>query len=362
MSNQKLITNADVFDVLDSPFADDKERIKYISQHYGNMSIAKAFSVYYGLELDNETKSNRNANTVNVIELGKIYTGTVKEFTKNIMTFDIPGVKEEIICKEPFATCMDSIRNYLLTHDNKLIFEVREKDHDKYYVSVINAYYKAWENLIKKAIEHEDGIEVHIDELVRGGYVCHTNISTLCELTGKNYTSSVFIPGSHIVLNIERDFEKWIGEDVVIVPQKFVEFKKDLKTGLTENSLVGSRKRVLQILGMKNMYDIYNEYQTIYKLASLSKKNDGIAYPSYKGTVTGIINSNKKTGIFIELNDMYITGLLPIDSSELLDYHPGDEVEVKVAEFEVQEGKEPFIVNKKNQLVKCNVRPVFELA
>jgi ribosomal protein S1 len=362
MSNQKLITNADVFDVLDSPFADDKERIKYISQHYGNMSIAKAFSVYYGLELDNETKSNRNVNTVNVIELGKIYTGTVKEFTKSIMTFDIPGVKEEIICKEPFATCMDSIRNYLLTHDNKLIFEVREKDHDKYYVSVINAYYKAWENLIKKAIEHEDGIEVHIDELVRGGYVCHTNITTLCELTGKNYTSSVFIPGSHIVLNIERDFEKWIGEDVVIVPQKFVEFKKDLKTGLTENSLVGSRKRVLQILGMKNMYDIYNEYQTIYKLASISKKNEGIAYPSYKGTVTGIINSNKKTGIFIELNDMYITGLLPIDSSELLDYHPGDEIDVKVAEFEVQEGKEPFIVNKKNQLVKCNVRPVFELA
>ena len=362
MSNQKLITNADVFDILDSPFADDKERIKYISQHYGNMSIAKAFSVYYGLDIDNETKSNRNVNTVNVIELGKIYTGTVKEFTKSIMTFDIPGVKEEIICKEPFATCMDSIRNYLLTHDNKLIFEVREKDHDKYYVSVINAYYKAWENIIKKAIEHEDGIEVHIDELVRGGYVCHTNITTLCELTGKNYTSSVFIPGSHIVLNIERDFERWIGEDVVIVPQKFVEFKKDLKTGLTENSLVGSRKRVLQILGMKNMYDIYNEYQTIYKLASISKKNDGVNYPSYQGTVTGIINSNKKTGIFVELNDMYITGLLPIDSSELLDYHPGDEVEVKVAEFEVQEGKEPFIINKKNQLVKCNVRPVFELA
>ena len=247
-NNQKLITAADDFDILDSPFADDKERIKYISQNYRNMSIAKAFSVYYNLELDDETKSNRNVNTVNVIELGKIYTGTVKEFTKNIMTFDIPGVKEEIICKEPFATCMDSIRNYLLTHDNKLMFEVRQKDHDKYYVSVINAYYKSWVNLINKAIEREDGIQVHIDELVKGGYVCHTNISTLCELTGKSYTSSVFIPGSHIVLNIERDFEKWIGEDILIVPQKFVEFKKDLRTGMTENSLVGSRKRVLQII------------------------------------------------------------------------------------------------------------------
>ena len=360
MAKEKLITAADVFDVLDSPFADDKERIKYISQHYGNMSVAKAFSVYYGLELDDEIKSNRNVNTVNVIELGKIYTGTVKEFTKNIMTFDIPGIKEEIICKEPFATCMDSIRNYLLTHDNKLMFEVRQKDHDKYYVSVINAYYKAWENIIKKAIEHEDGIQVHIDELVKGGYVCHTNISTLSELTGKNYTSSVFIPGSHIVLTIERDFEQLIGQDVMIVPQKFVEFKKDIRTGLTENSLVGSRKRVLQIIGTKNMYDLWNDLETKKKLATLANKTE-VKSDIYGGTVTGIINSNKKTGIFVELDGMYITGLMPIDSSELLDYKPGDKINVVISEFEVQEGKEPFIINKKNQIVKCNVRPVFEL-
>ena len=361
MSKEKLITDADVRDILNSPFAGDKERIKYISSHYGNMSIAKAFSIYYGLELEDDFKSNRNANVINVIELGKIYTGTVKEFTKNIMTFDIPGVKEEIICKEPFATCMDSIRNYLLTHDNKLLFEVRQKDHDKYYVSVINAYYKAWENLIKKAIEHEDGVTVHIDELVKGGYVCHTSISTLCELTGKNYTSSVFIPGSHIVLNIERDFEKWIGQDVVIVPQKFVEFKKDLRTGLTENSLVGSRKRVLQILGMKNMFDLWNDLETKKKLASIANKTE-VKSDVYKGVVTGIINSNKKTGIFVELNDMYITGLMPIDSTELLDYKPGDEVDVRISEFEVQEGKDPFVLNKKNQIIKCNVRPVFEIA
>lgn len=361
MSKEKLITAADVFDVLDSPFADDKERIKYISQHYGNMSVAKAFSVYYGLELPDEVKSSRNVNIVNVIELGKIYTGTVKEFTKSIMTFDIPGVKEEIICKEPFATCMDSIRNYLLTHDNKLMFEVRQKDHDKYYVSVINAYYKAWENIIKKAIEREDGINVHIDELVKGGYVCHTDITTLTELTGKPYVSNVFIPGSHIVLNIERDFEKWIGQDVIIVPQKFVEFKKDIKTGYTENSLVGSRKRVLQIIGTKNMFDLWNDFETKKKLASLANL-DEVKSDVYAGTVTGIINSNKKTGIFVELDGKYITGLMPMDVVDLLDYKPGDSVNVRISEFEVQEGKDPFVLNKKNQVIKCNVRPVFELA
>ena len=58
------------------------------------------------------------------------------------------------------------------------------------------------------AIKREEGIQVHIDALVQGGYACHTNIVPLCELTGRNYTQSVFIPGSLIVLNIERDFEK----------------------------------------------------------------------------------------------------------------------------------------------------------
>lgn len=362
MSTKKQNSNEDVFDALDTPWGgEDRDRIKYMTKKYGNMDIAEAFEAFYDdIKLDDKVKSNKNINTINVIELGEIYTGTVKEFTKNSMSFDVPGIKEEIICKESFATCIDSIRNYLLTHDNKLLFEVRQKDKDKYYVSVINAYYKAWQNMINKAIEHEDGIDVHIDELVHGGYVCHTAITTLQELTGKPYISSVFIPGSHIVLNIERDFEKWIGQDVLIIPQKFVEFKKDLKTGCIENSLVGSRKRVLQIIGMKNMYELYYTYESNKKLAELANKDkiDGMVY---KGTVTGIINSNKKTGVFIELNDKYITGLLPIDSSDLLDYTPGDEVDVRISKFEIQEGKEPFILNKRNQVVKCNVRPVFEI-
>lgn len=363
-NNQKLITSGDVFDVLDSPFKTDRDRIKYISKNYGRMSVAKAFSIYYGLELSDEIKSNKSINQINSIEVGKLYTGTVKSFDKNGIVFDMPGIKEEIVCKESFATCVDSVTNYLLNHDNKLMFEVREKNHDRFYVSVINAYYRAWENLIKHAIEHEDAIDVHIDELVKGGYVCHTQITTLCELTGKNYISSVFIPGSHIVLNIERDFEKWVGQDVKIVPQKFakfVEFKKDVKAGYTENSLVGSRKRVLMILGMKNMYDLWNEFETRKKLAELANV-DKVVSDVYTGTVTGIINSSKKTGIFVELDDKYITGLMPIDATDLLDYRPGDNINVRITEFEMREGKDPFVLNKKNQVIKCNVRPVFEIA
>jgi len=355
---EKLITAKDVFDVLDSPFKNDRERIKYTSRAYKNMSIAKAFAVYYGVELSNEIKSDRSINTVNNIEIGKVYTGVVRSISKSGIVFDVPGVKEEIISKENFASCLENVQQYLLTHDNKLLFEVREKNRGQFVVSVINAYYKAWVNMIEKAIDREDAIQVHIDELVKGGYVCHTAITPLEQLTGKNYTSSVFVPGSHIVLNIEHDFEKWVGEDIMIVPQKFVEFRVDNKTKLVENSLVGSRKRVLQIMGTKNMYDIWEDYETTRKLAELSGKE--VKGAALDGTVTGIINSNKKTGIFVELDGKYITGLMPVDPIDLLDYKPGDKLKVRITEFEIQEGKDPFVFNRKKQVVKANVRPVFE--
>lgn len=357
-NNNRLLTYKDICADDDFPmFSNDADRIKYMKRAYGNMSLAKSFSIFYGVEVAPEIKSNKAINNVQIIELGNIYSGIVKSFGKNGIVFEIPGVKDEIISRENFNDCSDAINNYLINHNNKLLFEVREHKDNKYIVSVISAYYKQWTNNINKAIQHEQGINVHIDSLVKGGYICHTDITPLCQLTGKTYTHSVFIPGSHIVLNIEHDFDKWVGQDVTIVPQKFVEFRRDIKTGLIENSLVGSRKKVLQIVGMNNIHEIYNKW-----LLASSDARVKYVPETFEGTVTGIINSSNKTGIFVELNDKYITGLMPIDAMDLLDYHPGDPIQVKISEFEVQEGKDPFIYNKKGQLLKSNIRPVFELA
>jgi len=357
-NKQRLLTYADINSDSEFPFfKNDAERIRYMKKAYGNMSLAKSFAIYYGMEISPEVKQNKAINNVQLIELGKIYSGTVKSFGKNGIVFDVPGVKDEIISKENFNDCATAINNYLAQHNNKLLFEVREHKDNKYIVSVISAYYNQWTNTINKAIQFEQGIKVHIDSLVKGGYICHTDITPICQLTGKTYTHSVFIPGSHIVLNIEHDFEKWIGQEVMIVPQKFVEFRKDIKTGLIENSLVGSRKKVLQIYGTNNIHEIYGKWL-------LAQKDERVTYTkeTYNGTVTGIINSSNKTGIFVELDDKFITGLMPIDAIDLLEYKPGDHIKVRISEFEVQEGKDPFIYNKKGQILKSNVRPVFELA
>lgn len=365
--NDFIKCQEDIEDLFSLPFSNEIDRLKKLSQNYKNVDIAKAFSIYYNIEYTAAMKNNKQNDIISSLEIGKVYSGTVKEIQKNGIEFNFDGAAKEfsIVCKESFANCIDNVQNYLVNHDNKLLFEVREKKNDVYYVSVINAYYKSWLAMIERYISHEEFIDVHIDELVNGGYVGTTLITPLYELTGMNYTSRIFIPGSHIVLNIEHDFDKWVDQDVQIVPQKFVEYKKDYKNGVVENCLVGSRKRVLQIIGNNNIYDLYNQFETAKKLAEIAN-NTEIVSPIYQGTVTGIINSSGKTGIFVELDDKYITGLMPVDSFDLLDYKPGDHINVCVKEFEVKKDREPFIFSKRGtndkniKIIKTNIRVVFE--
>ena len=354
-NTKTLITAADIEDVFND-FKSDKERIKYMKENYGDMDLAKSFEIFYGIKVSSAVKKSKTINTITTIVVGNVYEGTVASFNHRGITFEIPGVKEEILSKETFSDCFDKVQNYLMNHNGKLMFEVREKRNGKYYVSVINAYYRIWQQLIERCIASETPINVHINDLIRGGYLCHTDIWPINELTGKNYTSSVFIPGSLIVLNIESDFNKWIGKDVDIIPQKFTHYRP--AGAPAENSLVGSRKRLLQLEGFKNIHEIY----TRMKLATMP----GARYTPevFEGTVTGIINSSKKTGAFVELDNKYITGLLPLNSESLYGFHPGDKIKVTVKEWECQPDKEPFVFDKKNtsQVYKCYLRPVFELA
>lgn len=334
----------------DVTFTNEKERIRYMSNAYKEDSINDVFAKYYNIKIDSK---NLKVVDFSELELGHCYVGEVKEISKHGIMFDFPGIKDEIICKENFNGCVNHIQNYLLTHDNKLVFEVRAHEQGKWIVSILNAMYKLWKNAIDDAIYTKKAINVHIDSLTKGGYLCHTIISTLKDLTGRDYTHSVFIPGSAIVLNIENDFEKWIDEDVLVIPQKFMEFRKNLREGVVENSLVASRKALLQLQGVINLYEIYNKY--LLTQSDNFKSDPEILH----GHVTGIINSGKKTGVFVELDGLYITGLMPVDQMNLINYKPGDSINVYASQFEVKEGVEPFVTNKKGDILKCNTRVVF---
>lgn len=369
-----LLNGASINDPLEFCWNSESDRIKYVSKAYSEFSLADCFQRFYNLNIRKDIRSHANTlNTVEKFHFGNIYIGEVKSINAHEVVFTSRQIKDEVICKDDLSEIMPGIQNSLMVNNNQMYFELREKKNGKLYGSILNAYYKIWADKINKAIANKTPVKVHIDELTKGGYIAHIDIDNLTALTGKPYTHSVFIPGSLIVLNIERNFERWVGEDVEIIPQKFVDFRKSVVNGtqVVEKSLVGSRKMLLQMKGMQSMYEIYQEQQMC--LAAMNSNSGsfkifgGNILPKYTGVITGVISSNNKQGAFIELKDKYITGLMPVDPDDLPNYQPGMEIEVSVKEFETQEGRKPFVFDKPKgkgpgTLIKCNVRPVFQPA
>ena len=54
----------------------------------------------------------------------------------------------------------------------------------------------------------------------------------------------------------------------------------------------------------------------------------------YDGVVTGILNSTRKCGAFIEITSMNLTGMADVAPEELVNYQPGQEVKVKISGFD----------------------------
>lgn len=354
--NKKLYTAKELDNENQFPmFSNEKARLRYMRDNYSKFDIVKAFSFYYKEDIGKKIDSERFDNCkVVTLELGKIVTAQIKSWNDDgTIEFYIPGVKEEIVTNERFSHDNKHFYKYCMDHEGQLSIEVREFKRGRWIVSVMNAYYRLWKQSIEHAIKREDGVQMHINSLTRGGYLCSTPIWTLQTLTGEEYTATCFIPGSQIIMSIESDFDKWVGQDVIAVPQKFGTFRKASGAPI-EDSIVCSRKRCLQKVGVQNLYVIYNSHKLNEKLST----SDSVHV--YKATVTGVINSNKKTGVFVELNDKYVTGMLNVSEDSLIDYVPGMELNVKIKEFDTAEGQEPFVI-KNDRIIKCNTKPVFEL-
>lgn len=333
-------------------FKSEKERLSYMRREYGSYSIADAFTAYYNGAKALKKNTAKDVVVTNM-ELGSIIELHVTSWTDDKIEFDAPGVKCEIVSYERFNRTNAYFQQYLTTHNNMLKAEVREFKRGKYVVSVLNGYYRLWKESIERdSINNGHGISMHVDSLIKGGLLCSTPVYTLNELTGENYTARCFVPGSQISLGIETDFDQWVGKDIVAVAQKFGTFRAGNGAPL-EDSVICSRKRALQKIGERNLYDIYCRF-------NLTEKRDKDSFV-YDATVSGVINSNQKTGVFVEIDDKYIIGMLPVDQDCLVDYMPGDKLKVRLTGFDTQPGKEPYVI-RNNRIVQCFTRPVFEKA
>ena len=119
-NTKTLITAADLTDIFNC-FKSEKKRIQYMKENYGKMDLAKSFETFYNMKVPSALKKSNTVNTITNIIIGNVYEGTVSSFNQRGLTFEIPGVKEEILSKETFSDCFDEVQNYLMNHNGKVM-------------------------------------------------------------------------------------------------------------------------------------------------------------------------------------------------------------------------------------------------
>lgn len=338
-------------------FNSEVQRVKHNTEKYFNLSVIEAFEKAYNITV---TEVSEEANNVQgEIKIGDVLNLNVLSINKNNVKFDSGNYGAPItsavnlhryerfkhnIPNEPIKALVMNI-----TKDNIIVDPL---------APVINDYLNPilTDKNTQKVMGNPKTIRVKDLRLVKGGFSGKAILKPVSEFVGEEYAIDVFIPGSQIVLNITNDFEQFVGKEVDVFIINYIQ-----KPNTPELSLIASAKEVIKFNGECNLIKLFNSWCEESKLWNDSK--DII----YEGKVTGIINSSKKCGVFVEIPGLSITGLVQVKSEELVNYKVNSDVQVKLTGFDEErkfnpitkqlEHVEPYIIEN-GCLVRCNIKPV----
>lgn len=343
-------------------FNDDKERIKAYSKKYKNMSIAEAFADAYGVKLEGVKESVNNV--PRDLVKGDIISLEILNITKNRVDFDTLNYKAQIVTNANLWK-YERFKHFIPKDPVKV--KVVNVVKDKVTVDPFAPLVEEWmipiiENPnIQKVLAGETPIKVKNLRLSNGGFIGDAVIPSVSEFVGEDYTIEAFIPGSQIVLNITDNFEQFVGKTVEAFVLNYM-----VKPGTTDKmSLICSVKELLKFRGEKEMMSMFNEW------CGETDEWKRIAENIRDGRVTGIINSSKKCGVFVEIPELKITGMIGMNPEDLVNYKPHDSIRVKLTGFEEEKVYNPITKQMQHVdayvvvdgiLEKCNIKPVLSLA
>lgn len=338
-------------------YISEKQRIKANTLRYANVPIPEIFGVKVPVEdLD-------SYNVFRELKTGDVIDVVVTSIDDNNVTFKTVATKQviqssvnlkkynKLKCAVPFnATAV-----------------VTRANRELVYVDIIKPVYEKWLHEVLTDLDQQRNmtdpkiVKVHNLQLTRGGFIGQANIPAVSEYVGQDYTVEAFIPGSQIVLNIEENFDQWNGKTVDTFITNYM-FKPGSKT---EMSLVCSRKEYLKFLGdvyTINMFRAYCEDGDEWKITSKI---------AFDGKVTGIINSSKKCGVFVEIPELFITGMVEMDANQLVNYKPNTPVKVRINGFEENTWYDAATGQMRHDapyeiedsiLRSCDVKPILKFA
>ena len=337
-------------------FKTEKERIRAYSKRYANTPISEAMC---GIKEE----------TINIPQLPvtPVVNGVYKaRITKHGNYVSVHGLsaKEQVICR-------NNLKRYTNMEMTDREIDVKVVAIDKLRqtitIDVLQPLFENWINSIMedKTIQYNvkapKVVSVSNLRLGNGGFIGKAEIQAISEFIGEPYYVDAFIPGSQIVLNIENDFNRWNGATV----DTFVAGYTTRPDSVNQMSLICSRKALLNFSGNLTKIELYGDYCT------QGKKWKAFTKSSFVGTVTGVINSSKKCGVFVELPLFNITGMINMEPERLVEFKAGDEVSVRITDFEQMleydqstgnmVHQEPYKIEN-NCLKSCILKPVLELA
>jgi len=340
-------------------FNSDAERIKAYTKRYKDMSIVEAFEHAYGITIG-QVKEVVN-DTPSEIKVGDELSLNVLSITKNHVEFDVANYKAQILSSVNLHKYNRFKHNLPLDPIKVLVMDVNKGRVTVDPIApVVNGYLNpilANKN-IQKVIGNPMSVKVKDLQLTRGGFTGKAVLPTVSDFVGEEYTVDVFIPGSQIVLNITDDFEQFVGKEVDAFIINYMN-----KPGSNALSLIASAKELIKFNGECKLIEMFNSWCEGGQLWK------SVQETVYSGRVTGVINSSKKCGVFVELPELSMTGLVPVDPDQLVNYKKDSEVYVKITGFDEEkkynsitkqmEHIDPYVIED-GCLVRCNLKPVLE--
>lgn len=344
-------------------YDDDKQRIKANTKKYANVSIVEAFEMEYGIKIN----STENANLTPIEpKVGDIIRLNITRVSKNKVDFECMNIKS------PIMSTVNLYKYERFKHPLPVggIFQdcrVINVSKDRIDVDPISVMMDDWlNNVIKnpniQKVMNQDctPIKVRNLKLVSGGFLGDAVVPSISKFVGEDYTVDAFIPGSQIVLNITDDFEKFIGEEVNTFVLNCIQ-----RPGSTGKSLICSAKEYIKFQGEKNLIKMFGDW------CEENEAWNKVKNKTYKGIVTGVINSSKKCGVFVEIPSLKITGMVPTKPNELVQYKPQSPVNIQISTFDEETFYDPVFKQKRHvepyvikdgYLDKCNIKPVLKFA
>lgn len=342
-------------------FGKETQRIKAYSNRYKDMDIVDAFNDVYKLNIQKSNTNNINV-TPRDLRIGDVVEVKILRIDKNYVEFDCSATKSHLISSVNLYKYKRFKNNLPLEPIKVMVTKIIPAGvvvDPLIYLTHQFILPRVKDNSIQKIVNNPQTVRVKNLKLTRGGFIGQAVIPNVSEFVGEDYTIEAFIPGSQIELNIAEDFEYYVGKDVDVFILNYIP-----KPGVDNKmSLICSRKDYLKAVGEMNsihFFKLWTEDDEQWRLAKETK---------FDGIVTGIINNVKKCGVFIEVPEISITGIIYLDQDELLNYKPGDEIKVRIDGFEeniyfnqdVQQlqHSEPYVIE--NNIIKsCDLKLILK--